>query len=65
MGESYQPAGCARAHVAASDADPARIALDDLLRALQAVRDGDFSARLPAHWTGVAGKASEAGRDSA
>ena len=27
-----------------------------LLQALHAVRDGDFSVRLPGHWTGLHGK---------
>ena len=30
-----------------------------LLAALQAVADGDFSARLPSHWTGLDGKISD------
>ncbi len=30
-----------------------------LLGALQAVRDGDFSVRLPGHWTGVEGKIAD------
>ena len=30
-------------------------AISDLLYALQAVRDGDFSVRLPGTWTGVDG----------
>src|SRR5687768_9287945 len=30
-----------------------------LLSALQAVRDGDFSVRLPGHWTGVEGKIAD------
>src|SRR5437660_4809112 len=30
-----------------------------LLNALSAVRKGDFSARLPAEWTGVAGKVAD------
>ncbi len=30
-----------------------------LLAALQAVAEGDFSARLPAHWTGLDGKISD------
>ncbi|SMB80192.1 response regulator [Deinococcus hopiensis] len=36
-------------------------ALDDqlLLSALLAFRDGDFSARLPSNWTGVAGKIAD------
>ena len=32
------------------------IDLRDILRALQAVRDGDFSARLPGDWQGLGGK---------
>ncbi|MBI3900484.1 MAG: HAMP domain-containing protein [Gammaproteobacteria bacterium] len=32
----------------------------DLLHALQAVRDGDFSARLPSDWTGLRGKIADA-----
>src|SRR2546426_158383 len=33
--------------------------LPSFLRALKAVRQGDFSARLPDHWTGVAGKVAD------
>jgi HAMP domain-containing protein len=33
--------------------------LRDLVRALQAVREGDFSVRLPADWTGLFGKAAD------
>ncbi|MPZ45976.1 MAG: response regulator [Betaproteobacteria bacterium] len=33
--------------------------LHELVRALQAVREGDFSARLPADWTGLFGKAAD------
>src|SRR3989441_714687 len=35
------------------------VALPSFLRALKAVRQGDFSARLPDHWTGVAGKVAD------
>ncbi|MCI0636214.1 MAG: HAMP domain-containing protein, partial [Actinobacteria bacterium] len=35
-------------------------ALRQLLRALHAVRDGDFSARLPDDWTGLEGKIADA-----
>src|SRR4051812_13148755 len=41
----------------ASDAPPER--LGDLLRALQAVRDGDFSVRLPGDWVGLDGKIAD------
>src|SRR6266516_3352690 len=34
-----------------------------LLSALQAMRDGDFSVRLPLDWTGLAGKAADACND--
>jgi len=33
--------------------------LGELLNALQAVRDGDFSVRLPGHWTGLEGKIAD------
>jgi len=33
--------------------------LHDLLTGLQAVRDGDFSFRLPGHWTGLEGKIAD------
>jgi signal transduction histidine kinase/CheY-like chemotaxis protein len=36
-----------------------RMDLPRLLSALKAVRQGDFSARLPGHWTGVAGKVAD------
>ncbi len=31
----------------------------ELLRALRAVRDGDFTVRLPSEWTGIAGKIAD------
>ena len=31
----------------------------ELLRALQAIRDGDFSVRLPGDWTGMDGKIAD------
>ena len=33
--------------------------LSELLRALQAVQDGDFSVRLPGDWTGIEGKIAD------
>ena len=33
--------------------------LRELLHALQRVRDGDFSARLPGDWTGMGGKIAD------
>jgi signal transduction histidine kinase/HAMP domain-containing protein/ActR/RegA family two-component response regulator len=32
---------------------------ETLLRVISAVKTGDFSARMPVHWTGVAGKAAD------
>ena len=41
--------------------DEAGAALDRrlLLQALQAAADGDFSVRLPGHWTGLEGKIAD------
>ncbi len=35
----------------------------ELLRVFMAVRDGDFSVRLPGHWTGLVGKIADAVND--
>ena len=37
--------------------------LKQLLGALQAVREGDFSTRLPGHWSGIEGKIADAFND--
>ena len=37
--------------------------LKQLLGALLAVREGDFSTRLPGHWTGIEGKIADAFND--
>src|SRR3954468_3236012 len=37
--------------------------LRELLDVFLAVRDGDFSARLPGHWTGLVGKIADAVND--
>ena len=37
--------------------------LRELLRALRAVREGDFSVRLPADWTGMSGKIADTFND--
>ncbi|MFT3839077.1 MAG: HAMP domain-containing protein [Myxococcaceae bacterium] len=42
----------------AADAEQAE--LRELLRVMHAVRDGDFSVRLPNHWTGLEGKIADA-----
>ncbi|HWB74477.1 MAG TPA: HAMP domain-containing protein, partial [Nannocystaceae bacterium] len=39
--------------------EPASTHLPELLRALQAVRDGDFSVRLPGEWLGLEGKLAD------
>ena len=36
-----------------------QLQVSELLRALQAVRDGDFSVRLPGDWTGIEGKIAD------
>ncbi|HWV93897.1 MAG TPA: HAMP domain-containing protein, partial [Vicinamibacterales bacterium] len=38
---------------------PSHAELSELLSALQAVRDGDFSVRLPGDWTGIEGKIAD------
>jgi len=38
---------------------PTHTELSELLRVLQAVRDGDFSVRLPGDWTGLEGKIAD------
>src|ERR1700722_15428221 len=37
--------------------------LRQLLGVLLAIRDGDFSVRLPGHWTGIEGKIADALND--
>ncbi|HJT96950.1 MAG TPA: hypothetical protein VJ696_01430, partial [Rhodanobacteraceae bacterium] len=46
-----------RAHAAAKTADVEP--LKALLAAMRAVKAGDFSAVLPSHWDGIAGKLAE------
>jgi HAMP domain-containing protein/CheY-like chemotaxis protein/signal transduction histidine kinase len=46
-----------------SDAVPADLSV--ILASLRAMRDGDFSARLPGHWTGLAGKVADTFNDIA
>ena len=42
---------------------PSGIDNAELLHALQALRRGDFSARLPADWTGVGGRIADTFND--
>jgi HAMP domain-containing protein/signal transduction histidine kinase/DNA-binding response OmpR family regulator len=42
---------------------PSNDELRELLRVFLAVRDGDFSVRLPGHWTGMVGKIADAVND--
>ncbi|HTV50907.1 MAG TPA: HAMP domain-containing protein [Steroidobacteraceae bacterium] len=44
-------------------AEPGKLDMRELLRALQAVRDGDFSVRLPSDQTGLAGKIADTFND--
>jgi HAMP domain-containing protein/CheY-like chemotaxis protein/signal transduction histidine kinase len=46
-----------RPEIAAQTIPPSR--LHELLRGLQAVREGDFSFRMPGHWTGLEGKIAD------
>ena len=39
------------------------VAVMGLLAVVSAVRDGDFSVRLPVHWTGLVGKIADAVND--
>ena len=48
-----------RASAANSRTAESEVDLKKLLRALQAVRDGDFSVRLPSDQTGIAGKVAD------
>ena len=50
----------ARARAPAGDQS---IDLREVLRALRAMRDGDFSARLPGEWTGIGGKIADTFND--
>jgi len=54
--DSNRPRGRARAKHNGSDGSEPD--LRALLRALDAVRDGDFSVRLPLDWTGIEPTAS-------
>ncbi|HEX2584140.1 MAG TPA: HAMP domain-containing protein [Steroidobacteraceae bacterium] len=44
---------------AVARSEESKLDLKNLLRALQAVRDGDFSVRLPSDQTGIAGKVAD------
>ena len=56
-----QPSEFTDTLMATQDAVP-RAALGQLLNALQAIRDGDFSVRLPGDWTGPVGQAGRHGQ---
>jgi HAMP domain-containing protein/CheY-like chemotaxis protein/signal transduction histidine kinase len=55
LGQSRGAAGIERHSLA----DPPSDHAGELLRALQAMRDGDFSVRLPGDWTGMSGKIAD------
>jgi len=57
--ESRQSAARTRAPQARAAAEDAALDLRSLLRALQAVRDGDFSVRLASDQTGLVGKVAD------
>ena len=54
--ENGTPPAVPAAQPGAAESSPE---LHALVHALQAVREGDFSVRLPADWTGLAGKAAD------
>jgi HAMP domain-containing protein/CheY-like chemotaxis protein/signal transduction histidine kinase len=58
---SRQTNGASRAGDGPDDLTEAQ--LRDLLQSLQSMKVGDFSARLPADWTGVMGKVADAFND--
>src|SRR5690606_10218070 len=49
----------------ALDSSASPLELQELLRGRQAMRIGDFSVRLPGHWTGLAGKIADTFNDIA
>jgi methyl-accepting chemotaxis protein len=55
LGQTRGAAGIERHSLA----DPPSDHAGELLRALQAMRDGDFSVRLPGDWTGMSGKIAD------
>ena len=61
------PGGIATLHGANGNstavAEPASADLSVVLAALQTMRDGDFSVRLPGSWTGLAGKIADTFND--
>src|SRR5882757_6536254 len=57
-----QVTGNGEGNDSASVKEPER-ELRDLLQVFLAVRDGDFSVRLPGHWTGLVGKIADAVND--
>src|SRR4051812_18180864 len=53
-----------KSHIPPADSgDPQQIDLGELLTALRAVRDGDFTVQLPTDWTGVNGKIADTFND--
>src|SRR5258707_853183 len=57
-----QASGYDKADDSAGNSEP-QSELRDLLQVFLAVRDGDFSVRLPGHWTGLVGKIADAVND--
>jgi hypothetical protein len=58
-GEGHGANGGTEPAVPDTESDEAGYELADLLTALQAMRAGDFSVRLPGHMTGLAGKVAD------
>ncbi len=60
---SATPPSTSDAEFPESSLTPSIYSQDALLMALQAVRDGDFSVRLPGNWTGIEGKIADTFND--
>src|ERR1700742_433226 len=56
-GEKSQKNGARNGRAAVAERDDTH--LDEILARLQAVRDGDFSVRLPGSWVGLPGKIAD------
>jgi len=60
--QTIEGGGAVAARVRPVAGEPS-VDLREVLCALRAVRDGDFSARLPGEWTGIGGKIADTFND--
>jgi HAMP domain-containing protein/CheY-like chemotaxis protein/signal transduction histidine kinase len=61
--EGTMPVGAPTMPATTTPFDPHEAELRELLRVFLAVRDGDFTVRLPEHWEGLNGKIADAVND--